>query len=226
MSESDGAALQFDQAEFSAPEARACALCRQAIVDRYFTINGGRTVCSGCADKLRAELAGGSGALRFWKALGLGGAGAVVGALLFYGIREATGYELGIVAIAVGVVVGKGVAKGAAGRRNLGYPFLAVLLTYFSIVLTYVPIMLEEWSKQPAPVNAISHVVITFLTIGFTLIAPLFVGFHAPLSLVITGIALYQAWKITRASSLVITGPMDLAPAAATPSPAMDASAR
>ena len=45
------------------------------------------------------------------------------------------------------------------------------------------------------------------LTIGLTLFSPIVIGFQAPLSLVITGIALYEAWKITRRSTITITGP-------------------
>ena len=64
MSEPEGApapdALQFDQAEFVAPEARACGFCKSVIADQYFLANG-KQLCTACHDKLRASFAARSG---------------------------------------------------------------------------------------------------------------------------------------------------------------------
>ena len=137
MSEPEGAAapdaLQFDQAEFVAPEARACGFCKTVIADQYFLANG-KQLCSACHDKLRASFAARSGASRFFAALGWGGGGALLGAAIYYGISVATGYQLSLVAIVVAVLVSKGVARGTRGYGGRGYAFMAVMLTYFSIV--------------------------------------------------------------------------------------------
>jgi hypothetical protein len=216
-----GDGLQFDQAEYLAPETRACALCRAAIHDQYFVANG-KTLCTACHGKLQTTLAQGSAGRRFFAALGWGGAGALVGAAIYYGIRVATGYELGLVAIVVGVLVGKGVARGAGGLAGRGYAFMAVMLTYFSIVLTYVPEIVGAWEHQTAATGPIAKLIFGMLIFGLTLFSPIVVGVKAPLSLIITGIALYEAWKITRRSALTITGPHALAPAQPTPKPAAD----
>src|SRR5207302_10986103 len=42
---------------------------------------------------------------------------------------------------------------------------------------------------------------------GFLLAVPVIAGFDSPIGLVITGIAIYEAWKINRGASLRITGP-------------------
>src|SRR4249920_782671 len=101
-SESGDAVLQFDQAEYVAPEVHPCAACGAPIREQYFGISG-KSFCTQCHDKLRA--AQGTPASRFLAALGWGGGAAILGAAIYYGIRAATGYELGLVAIVVGVLV-------------------------------------------------------------------------------------------------------------------------
>ena len=45
------------------------------------------------------------------------------------------------------------------------------------------------------------------LMIGTIYCIPLFIGFHSPISLFIFGFGLWQAWIMTRASELPVTGP-------------------
>jgi len=54
-------------------------------------------------------------------------------------VRVATGYEVGIIAIVVGVMVGGAVRKGSHARGGWLYQGLAMFLTYAAIVSTYVP---------------------------------------------------------------------------------------
>jgi hypothetical protein len=115
------------------------------------------------------------------------------------------------------VLVGKGVARGTRHRGGRGYAFMAVMLTYFAIVLTYLPDIISGWGQRTTD-GAVANFIVTMLMIGLTLFAPIVVGFKAPLSLVITGIALYEAWKFTRRATITITGPHTLA--AAPPVPA------
>lgn len=220
MTDPGGTDVQFERAEYVAPEARTCSACQTAIRTQYFTVNG-KTMCSDCLGKLQAFFARGTPGRRFFAALGWGGAGAVVGAILYYAIRAATGYELGLVAIVVGILVGKGVARGACRRGGAGYQLMAVLLTYFAIVLTYVPEILQAWSQQAPSANPIARMIAGSLMIGLTIFSPIVVGFKAPLSLVISGIALYEAWKMNKRVPLAITGPH--AVAATPPAPAADA---
>ncbi len=54
-------------------------------------------------------------------ALVYGVAAAAVAALVWWGIRALTGYELGIIAIGVGFLVGMAVRMGSSGRGGLAY---------------------------------------------------------------------------------------------------------
>jgi hypothetical protein len=205
--------LQFDRAEYVAAE-RTCSACGITIRSQYFTGNG-KTLCTECHGKVQAALAHGSPGGRFFAALGWGSAGAVLGAALYYGIREATGYELGLVAIVVGVLVGKGVARGARGRGGGGYQLMAVVLTYFAIVLTYLPAIYQAWQQHQAEsaTNPIAQAIAGVMLAGLALVSPIYIGIKSPLSLIISGIALYEAWKMNKRVSVTLTGPHPVAPA-------------
>src|SRR2546422_2854982 len=56
-----------------------------------------------------------------------------LGAGLYFGIEAATGYELGLVAVVVGLMVGGAVRKGSNGRGGWRYQALAMFLTYCAV---------------------------------------------------------------------------------------------
>lgn len=86
----------------------------------------------------------GSRAGRLTKAALLGlGAGAV-GAAIYYAVLALTGYNVGLVAIVVGMLVGRAVRRGSGNRGGLGYQFLAAGITYLAIASTFVPMALKE----------------------------------------------------------------------------------
>lgn len=136
----DSGNLQFDRAESQTAGARssACVLCKKPLTTTYFDVNG-KMICPDCRTSLDARLNAGTSAGRFVKALALGAGAAVVGAGIYYAIAALTGYELGIVAIVVGLLVGKAVRKGSNGRGGWRYQALAMVLTYCAIVATYAP---------------------------------------------------------------------------------------
>jgi hypothetical protein len=137
--------LRFDQPDAN-PGATSCARCRSAITTRYYEVNG-HVVCWKCKSEL-ARGAEGSAAGRLVRASGYGLGGAVVGAGIYYAILALTGYEIGLVAIAVGWLVGRGVQKGSGGAGGWAYQTIAVALTYLAIVSTYVPFIMKS-ALQP-----------------------------------------------------------------------------
>jgi hypothetical protein len=167
--------------------------------------------------------------------LGLGGA--IVGAGIYYAILAATGYEIGLVAIAVGWLVGRGVQKGSNGIGGWAYQALAVGLTYLAIVSTYVPFILKEATADepktiaaaPAPAAPTDSVPVQVtpattdsanatisageLAVGVVALlalaaaAPFLAGFENVLGILIIGFALYQAWQMNRRVPMTINGP-------------------
>jgi hypothetical protein len=150
--------LQFDVAESNggaaggglSPDASAgltCTACSAAIVSSYYEVNGA-VVCARCRGALDT-LGSGSRGGRLLKAAGMGFLAAIVGAALYFAIAAITGYELGLVAIAVGFMVGKAVRRGSGGRGGWAYQTMAVTFTYFAIVSTYIPLAVKEFRSNP-----------------------------------------------------------------------------
>ena len=103
--------LQFDRAEStgSARPDTACTRCHAALDQSYYEANG-KPFCATCRDAIEADLARPSGSFPIAIALGIGGA--LVGALLYFAVAAITGYEVGLIAIACGWLVGRGIQKG------------------------------------------------------------------------------------------------------------------
>jgi hypothetical protein len=144
-----GSELQFDRAQFDAPTPMACVFCKRPLVGHYFELNG-RLACERCRYQAEAAWNGGSGSMRFLKATLYGSGAAALGCALYYAVLAITGYELSLISIAVGWLVGVAVRKGASARGGWPYQLLAVLLTYTSIVGSYAPLViggLRERSK-------------------------------------------------------------------------------
>src|SRR5205814_71234 len=80
-----------------------------------------------------------SGAFRMGRAIVAGFVAAIAGALLWWGVRKITGYEVGLISIAIGVGVGKAVRWGSRSRGGWAYQLLAILLTYGAVAGNYMP---------------------------------------------------------------------------------------
>jgi hypothetical protein len=146
-----GDALQFDQAEFETPAADrpTCTVCSQPIAEEYYEING-KVMCPRCRHGVEAAFRGGSGLGRFVKATVFGTVVAVLGAIIYYASVKLTGYNLSLISILVGFMVGKAVRNGTGNRGGVLYQLLAVFLTYSSIGLMLVSLVAGEFLKQQA----------------------------------------------------------------------------
>lgn len=144
--------LQFDAAEpmpGAADESSAvtCGACASPITTHYYQVNGTVT-CAKCRHAAEQSLRAGSRGGRIGRALGLGVVAAIAGAGVYYAILAATGYEIGLVSIAVGWMVGRAVNRGSNGRGGRAYQLLAVGLTYMAIVSTYIPFIVKGFNES------------------------------------------------------------------------------
>lgn len=211
-SPADPAGLQFERAELSPAAAAAsplaCSACGTPLAGSYFDING-KATCERCRHEVERLWQTGPGGAGFLRALGGGLAGAAGGALVYFVVLNVTGYQVGLIGILVGYLVGRGVHWGVRGRGGWPYQALAVLLTYLAIVSTYVPMILKGvGAESAARLGSLLYVVAAKVA----LIAPfLGVANGHVLGLVIVGISLYEAWKLNRRRILAIGGPYPLA---------------
>lgn len=144
-----GADLQFDSADFGeeAKPSLACAACKRDIFETYYAA-GEKILCAACRETLTRQLHAGSRAGRFGRALLFGVPAAVLGSALYYAIAALTGYEFGLVAIVIGILVGGAVKHGSRGRGGWVYQGLAMLLTYVAITATYVPYIIAGLQRS------------------------------------------------------------------------------
>jgi len=198
------------------PGVTVCVACGEPISDTYFEANG-KVVCPRCRDAVVARQTSGSAVGRFAKATLFGIGAGIVGAAIWYGVRVATGYEVGLIAVVVGVLVGSAVKAGSGRRGGVGYQLLAVLLTYLSIAANYSPDVIAAMRENhDLGSNMVAVVIITVVT---SLVAPFLGGLKNIIGLLIVGFALYEAWIINRPKPLVFNGPYRLATAGAAPPP-------
>jgi len=145
-----GGEMQFDKVDLVAPaEARSCRICKLPIAGEYFQI-GQALLCSRCAQGLSGSKEGRG---MFLRALVFGVGAALVGTLVWFAIIKATNREFGLLAIGVGLFVGRAVKRGGRGLGGWRYQALAIILTYVSITGAYVPLVLKgiaEASKESA----------------------------------------------------------------------------
>ncbi len=226
--------LQLDRAEFADPSS-VCTMCATPLRGHYYEANGSM-VCTTCTDTLRVSTEHGSRASRVGRALAAGAAAAFAGALLYWAIIALTGYEFGLIAVVVGVGVGKAVSWGSRGKGGWRYQTLAMGLTYLAMVSAYAPMLFTQLAKATAETQAagatdggsapvagattadaappsVSEAALGLLMlVGILCALPFLGGIENILGILILGFGLYEAWKLNRRVSVVITGPHALAP--------------
>ena len=228
MTAGDSQTPQFATAEYSPnTSALKCAACRQPISGPYFQIRGA-PVCTACTEKLRAQIPQDSHAA-FVRSLLFGIGGAVVGLALYVTFTLATGLIIGWVSVAVGYIVGKAMHMGSQGVGGRRYQVAAVLLTYFAVSMSAVPIAVEqsrlhhqtraqETTLQPeAPVSLAKAVaVLAWIGIASPVLDLLHDPVHGLIGLVILFVGLRFAWQFTAGRTLKVSGPYTAVTARAT----------
>src|SRR5258708_14613048 len=104
-------ALQFDTAVPSGTPASNCAACKTPLVDTYYTA-GKALVCPTCKTRLEDAKPVAPSPATIARATVFGIGGAIAGGILYYAVPALTGYQISIVAIAVGWLVGRAVHLG------------------------------------------------------------------------------------------------------------------
>jgi hypothetical protein len=138
---------QFSTAVYTnVPGSERCRICGNSIAGEYFRINS-QMACGKCAaEARRGQLTDSHSA--FARGLLLGAGAALLGLILYATFTIVTGLYLGYVALGVGWLVGAAIKKGASGIGGTRYQVAAVLLTYASISLASIPILISYSMKH------------------------------------------------------------------------------
>ncbi len=225
--------LQFEQAiplnNALAQPTTVCAACKSGISGQYFQAQG-QPVCPQCANKIELGQQA-PPAVSLLRAALYGAAAAFAGFAIYATVAIALNLQLALISILVGIMVGKAVRKGSNGRGGRPQQILAVVLTYFAITSSYVPVYIYQRSKtsqhsaqnqQTRPPNSQSlpgtgnntrkpsTVALILILTAITLAAPflsLAGGISGLINILIIFFGLQNAWKLTGRTDLLITGP-------------------
>lgn len=235
--------LDFEHADYGTSDegggARpvSCSICAGPISDAYFTRDAA-FVCARCEGPARTAGPSGSSFTRLLGAVAAGTFAAIIASALWMAVTEITGYEIGLIAIAVGWIVGVAIQIGNRGVGGIPYQVIAVFLTYTAVVMTYVPMLaaeLETQWTQPSSAAATSEgndgalegdeadvvdegqmspedavVAAWIVAIPFAYAVPFLSGFENAIGILIIGFALYQAWKMTAKRQIEWAGPFQV----------------
>jgi hypothetical protein len=216
--------LQFRRAEHTTSEVteQRCAACAKALGATYFQVHD-RVICSECASAVESRQKA-PPAHSLLRAFIYGLGAALAGCALYAAVAIVTGLEIALIAILIGYMVGKAIRHASGGLGGRPQQILAVLLTYFSISTSYIPVAIYQYAKHPP--NAASSRGATAeqserggepSSAGAVLLGMLAFGLAAPflsisdvgglLSLLIIFFGLQRAWRVTGRPEILVHGP-------------------
>jgi len=182
------------------PQETTCAECGTGLPegqDREVTANG--TFCRACFERLREQLRQAIEAQQRdipWGRAALGGlAGAVLGVLAWWGFTVVTEIAFGLIAVGIGIAVGKGVVLASGQKRSQGLQALSVAISvaafaYASYLVNRTFIhraLAAQHSTRTLPFVPDPQLFFRVVTIN-----------PGIMDLVFLAIVVYEAWKIPR----------------------------
>ncbi len=149
VAKASGDELQFHTAEplvESSVASKHCVACKQPIANEYFHAQG-QVVCPACAERIQSgQQAPPAHSLARAVVYGLGAA--IAGCAIYATVAVVTGYQIALIAILVGIMVGKAIRYASNGLGGRPQQVLAVLLTYFAITTSYIPVAISAQGNR------------------------------------------------------------------------------
>ena len=122
-------------------------MCNAKIVDSYYTL-GDEPTCISCKMKFERDARSAKDFSVFMRSGVYGLGAAIAGAIIYYAVLKLLNLEIGLVAIAIGFMVGHAMKKGAKGWGGRRYQLAAAGLTYFAVGMAYLPMAMEGAAKE------------------------------------------------------------------------------
>lgn len=234
--------LQFEKAAGMAKPAvqdqgTRCETCSVELPYEYYR-QGDTTLCGKCAERVKAEQTQAPPPGLIGRSVMRGAGVAALCSVAYAAITWITGYELALIAVAVGYLIGNAVRKGAGGLGGRPFQVTAVALTYLAITFAYAPLIVKDMVEVGRTVEkeGASNPIYQTLTeaktrgqsvdgttlaavLGLGVAALLTVALLAPFLNLLTGISgilgviiilvgLHQAWAQTARDMRVVEGPL------------------
>lgn len=174
------------------PVGTPCERCGAAIPESYFVANG-HVICPACRKRLQGSMP---------LALGYGLIAAIGCSGSYYLVRAIWGSNFVLVAVLAGVAIGLGVRRGAQSSRATRYRVLSLGLTYACIVSTYAAALLEMPGVDDAFSAGVRALYLPVLML---------IGMKNPVTLILLGFGLHEAWKLSAPALVNVDGPFSSA---------------
>jgi hypothetical protein len=184
--------------------AHSCDVCNRALGEAMYRA-GPRTICSNCAAQFAQLLQLNKFDTQKWILGALAGLGAaILSGVIWAVIVRVTNYEIGLLAIGIGIFVSWSVMKASGGKRGPSIQLLTITLSVLGIYIGKG--LIVSWAVydelvQRNEVHAgtwVRRVIIFF-------IGP-FLAFQ-PFDLLWYGLAILQAWRMPKAINISLQGP-------------------
>ncbi len=230
--------MQFDRAEFrpGTDGGLRCQYTGKPVVGRYYQLNGQIASAEFVESQLDPKSMG-TKAGRFFGALGLGLGAAILGAVVWGGIRALTGYDIGIIAALAGWVIG--IAVGAGSKHNGGilYRLMALLFVWLCISWSFIPetyhgidasmsgddsyfteqgIESDPEFDETEPVvsgeqrDTVAYkAIILLMAFVVSLAGPVLMALSSIIMAIIMAFGFWEAWRRSGAAKLQLNGPFE-----------------
>ncbi len=188
----------MDNGTDAEPEAVRCAECGTVLSegqDRETTEDA--VFCRPCFNNLTAQLqqavAGQGQDINYSMAVVGGLLGAAIGVLVWWGFTVVTNIAFGLVAVVIGIAVGKGVVMLSGNKRSQGLQITSVIIATLGFV--YASYLVNRTFVQKAFAEEGQEVLLPWIPTPDVLINVLQLSFSF-MDVVFLAIVVYEAWKI------------------------------
>lgn len=186
------------------PSAETCAQCGKTLEASDRVASGDRVFCRSCYASLRQELEHAvvaMGADIPYARAALGAAlGGVVGVLAWWGFTAVTSIAFGLVAVAIGFLVGQGTVRFAGGKRSGGLQALSISVALASYAVATFLVNMTFINRALAEKGETFRIGFPPQDAGF-FFRVLSADFGA-MDLVFLAIVVFEAWRIPKPLAL------------------------
>jgi hypothetical protein len=183
-----------------AEAASTCAQCRNSLTELEGVASGDRVFCRDCYASLRAELAQAVAVMSSDVPYGRAALGAVLGGVVgvfaWWGFTVLTQIAFGLIAVAIGFLVGQGAVRFASGKRSKGLQALSIVVALASYALATYLVNMTFINRAFAGSGETFRIAFPPQTpaLFFKVLAADF----GVMDFVFLAIVVYEAWKIPR----------------------------
>jgi hypothetical protein len=193
--------LQFEHATYEgAPPGVTCGMCTKPVGLEYWQWNG-KVLCGSCRGQVGRLEARAMSAPTFAKAAAFGGATALGCGVAYAVFITFVHMNLSLLTIGIGYLVATAIRKPTGNVGGRQYQVLAVALTYLATALGHAGGLWSVIADHDVPLSVVPKLV------GYVLAAPVQQATASPLSALITGFGLLEAWRRTRPIPMAVSGP-------------------